>query len=94
MTNILKGKVSVPEGVLVRELAGESVLLDLNSESYFGLDEVGTRMWAVLTEPSSMESAVEKLLAEFDVEPQRLCADLHQLVEKLTELGLLHVHVD
>ena len=35
----LKNNVTVPDGVLVHELVGESVLLNLNSESYFGLHE-------------------------------------------------------
>ncbi len=32
--------------VLQQEVGGEAVLLDLASESYFGLDPVGTRIWA------------------------------------------------
>jgi hypothetical protein len=48
-------RVTVPEGVLVRELEGESVMLNLNSEFYFGLDEVGTRMWAVLTNANEIK---------------------------------------
>ncbi len=54
----------MPEGVLVRELEGESVLLNLESESYFGLDGIGTRMLALLTDSDSIEAAYEKLLDE------------------------------
>ena len=94
MTPLLKDKITVPDGVLVRELAGESVLLNLNSESYFGLDEVGTRMWAVLATVPSMEAAFDTLLAEYEVEPKILRADLHNFIQKLVQLGLLHVHAD
>ena len=41
--------VSVPDGVMIRELDGEAVILNVNTEHYFGLDEVGTRIWMVLT---------------------------------------------
>ena len=41
---------TVSKDVLFQEVAGETVLLDLNSESYFGLDEVGTRIWTLLNE--------------------------------------------
>ena len=85
----LKGKVSIPEGVLVRELRGESVLLNLNTESYFGLDDVGTRMWAVLTGSPSVQAAYEILLAEYEVDPARLSADLQGFIQKLDELGLI-----
>jgi len=39
------GRVEVPKNVLVRFLGKECVLLNLKSEIYYGLDEIGTRMW-------------------------------------------------
>lgn len=88
----LTGKRVVPgENVLVRELHGESVLLHLGSESYFGLDEVGTGMWKALTTTGSIDAAIETLLAEFEVEPQRLRADLEVFVEGLARAGLVNV---
>ena len=94
MTISLNGKVTVPESVLVRELAGDSVLLNLESESYFGLDEVGTRMWSALTTAPSIDAACERLLAEYNVEPVRLRADLNDFAHKMVQLGLLHVATD
>jgi hypothetical protein len=87
----LKGKVSIPDGVLVRELQGESVLLNLNTESYFGLDDVGTRMWAALAGSPSVQAAYEMLLAEYEVDAARLRADLHGFIEKLKEMGLIEL---
>ena len=87
----MEAMVSVPDGVLIRELEGESVLLNLNSESYFGLDDVGTRMWAALATARTLQGAFEILLAEYDVDPAQLRADLGTFVEKLSELGLLRV---
>jgi coenzyme PQQ synthesis protein D (PqqD) len=85
------GRATTPEGVLVRELEGESVLLNLHSESYFGLDAVGTRMWAALTESPSIAAAYEKLLEEYEVEPGNLRADLRAFIERLLEAGLIEV---
>jgi hypothetical protein len=84
-------RVEVPEGVLVRELQGESVLLNLDSESYFGLDDVGTRMWSALTTAGSVEAAFETLLGEYEVEPGQLRADLSAFVETLAGAGLVRV---
>ena len=92
MNHLFDGKVIVPDGVLVRELAGESVLLNLETESYFGLDEVGSRMWTVLTESPSVEFAFETLAAEYEVEPEQLRSDLETYIQKLIELGLLRVN--
>jgi hypothetical protein len=84
-------RASVPADVLVQELQGESVLLNLQSGRYFGLDEIGTRMWAVLTSAASLQAAYDTLLAEYDVEGPRLERDLRALVEKLVDNGLLEV---
>ena len=88
----LAGKrVAVSENVLVRELHGESVLLDLDSESYFGLDSVGTEMWEALIATPSLEAAYALLLEGYEVEPERLRADLGQFVEQLAAASLLDV---
>ena len=91
MTLTRTGRVSIPDGVMVRELEGESVLLNLDSESYFGLDDIGTRMWAVLTESASIDVAYQKLLAEYEVEPELLRADLYGFIDKLSDSGLINV---
>ena len=91
MTPTFSMRVSVPTDVLVRELDCESVLLNLESESYFGLDEVGTRMWSALKTTGSIEAAYEAVLAEYDVDPERLRHDLMELIGKLVEHGLVEV---
>ena len=81
----------VPSDTLVSELGGESVILNLKSERYFGLDEVGTRMWTALTTSKSIQSAYEKLLAEYDVDSEQLRKDLNDLVEKLVDHELVEI---
>lgn len=84
-------RVTVPADVLMREIGGEAVILNLDSEQYYGLDEVGTRMWTLLSESDSIGAAYEALLAEFEVAPEVLQADLERLVRELAEQGLLRV---
>lgn len=91
MTRLRKGRISIPDGVLVRQLEGESVLLNLNSESYFGIDDIGTCMWTALTDSGSIETAYETLLAEYEVEPEQLQTDLCSFIDKLAEAGLIDV---
>ena len=84
-------KISIPESVLIQNLEDESVLLNLDSEQYFGLDDVGTSMWEVLKETESVETAYEKLLTMYEVEPEQLRQDLDNLVKKLQEHGLVEI---
>jgi Coenzyme PQQ synthesis protein D (PqqD) len=81
----------VPAHVLIRHLDGESVLLNLESERYFGLDGTGTRMLELLTTSPNVDLAYEKLLEEFEVEPVRLRENLNELLRRLVENGLLNL---
>jgi hypothetical protein len=84
-------RVRRPDEVLVRPLGRESVLLNLDTESYFGLDEVGTRMLDALTSSAAIEEAFVALLEEFDVAPEKLRADLEAFVVRLEGAGLIQV---
>ena len=87
-------RVVVPETVLFRELDGESVLLNLKTESYLGLDRVGTRMWAVFTTQPSIQAANDVLLAEYDVAPDVLRKDVEALLAQMVEHGLIELEDD
>ena len=84
-------RVQVPEGVLISNLQDESVILNLDSERYFGLDNVATRILTVLTNSDSIQSAYESLLAEYEVDRAVLRADLMALIETLLQQGLVQV---
>jgi hypothetical protein len=87
-------RVSVPPTVLFRELEGEAVVLNLETESYYGLDDVGTRVWRVLAERGTVGGALEALEAEYEVEPGRLRQDVLALVGRLADHGLVELSRD
>jgi Coenzyme PQQ synthesis protein D (PqqD). len=84
-------RVRVPDDVLISNLQEESVILNLNSERYFGLDNVGTRMLSVLSASNSIEAAYEVLKGEYDVDAQVLRQDLASLIENLLQQGLVTI---
>jgi hypothetical protein len=77
--------------VLVRFLDKESVLLNLETERYFGLDETGTRMWQVVTTAPNIDAAYRALQDEFDVESELLRLHLTELLGRLVDNGLLQI---
>lgn len=81
--------MKVPDDVLISILQGESVILNLDSERYFGLDDVGTRFLSVLTTSDSIEAAYNTLVTEYNVDGAVLRNDLLALVENLVNQGLL-----
>jgi hypothetical protein len=84
-------RIRVPKDVLISRLQEESVLLNLDNESYYGLDDVGTRMLSVLNSSDSVQSAWLQLVDEYDVDREVLRDDLVSLVERLLDQGLVEV---
>jgi len=92
MTTSFSMRVAVAPDVMFRTVGDESVLLHLKSESYLGLDPVGTRMWTLLTASESIQTAYETLLGEYDVDGQQLRRDLEDFVAKLLDNDLVQVN--
>jgi hypothetical protein len=83
--------IRVPGEVVFCETGEESVLLNQQTGRYYGLDETGTRMWQVLARHRHVEGAYRELLAEYDVEAERLRRDLLSLIDLLAGHALLDV---
>lgn len=84
------GVTAAPD-VMFQTVENESVLLNLKTGIYLGLDPIGTRMWIALTEADSVQEAFDSLLEEFDVSAARLALDLAEFLEELNEHGLITV---
>lgn len=87
----LNQKVIFAETVFAQEVDGEMVLLDMESENYFGLDEVGTAIWQGMQEKETLKEVLEVLLDQYEVEEEMLEQDLSDFVAKLVESGLVEV---
>jgi hypothetical protein len=84
-------RIKIPDETLISNLLEESVLLNLNTGRYFGLDDVGTRFYSVLTSAESIQSAYETLLNEYDVEGDVLRNDLVSIINELVDQGLIEI---
>jgi hypothetical protein len=75
--------------VLSQTVVGESVLLDLRSQKYFGLNDVGTRAWQLLQETDDVAAIHARLLTAYDVAAHQLERDLDELFGRLLDAGLV-----
>ncbi len=83
--------IKISSEVLTQEVGGETVILDLKSEGYFGLDEIGTRIWQLIQEQKNLQSVTETMLNEYDVEPDQLKTDINNLLNELIKSGLVNL---
>lgn len=87
-------KIEISSEVLTQEVGGETVILDLKSEGYFGLDEIGTRIWQLIQEQKDLQTITATMLDEYDVEEKRLEKDIQTLLAQLDEAGIITLHSD
>ena len=85
----LTDKVTIPAQVMARTVGDETVILDLASGTYFGLDPVGARIWQLMGEGRTLAEISETMLGEYEVERAQLEADVLRLTGELLERGLV-----
>jgi hypothetical protein len=88
---LLPKTVKISDEVLFQEIEGECVLLNLSNEQYFGLDEVGTRFWHLISADGKSENALKSLQKEYAVNEETLRNDLTLLINELKEQGLVTI---
>jgi hypothetical protein len=76
-------------GVLTADLDDELVLLAPISGIYYGLDEVGRAIWKQIEEMRPIATVRDRVLEQYDVEPERLEADLDEFLRDLADEGLI-----
>jgi len=89
MSDILD-EALVPSVDAVESAVGdETVILHLKSGIYFGLDPMGTRIWAMLKEGVSSAEICKRLTEEFDVSPDVVEADARRFLSELKANDIL-----
>jgi hypothetical protein len=73
------------------DLGGEVAILDLSGGVYYGLDEVGARIWELIQELRVVEDVQSVIVEEYDVEPEIARRDVMRLLQELVDRGLVEV---
>ena len=87
----LRDSFSIPADVVFRQLDDEAVLLNLKTGIYFGLNDVGARVWELIGERRTLSSVLEALVDEYAAAPDVLERDLLELGRQLCAKGLVEV---
>jgi hypothetical protein len=87
----LTDKITIPSQVMARQVGDETVILDLGSGTYFGLDPVGARIWQLMGEGNTLAQICDTMLDEYDVTREALERDVVELADKLHEQKLINI---
>jgi len=87
----LDDTITVNEDLMVADLDGEMVLLNTHSGTYFGLNEVGSRIWELASEPRMIKDILDALANEYSVDQKQLEGDVLRFINSLSQRSLVHV---
>ena len=85
----MHSQLQIADGVLFQTVADEAVLLNINDNHYYGLDDVATRMWQLLVEHGEAEAVIQQLLEEYDIDAATLRQDFTALIAEMEQRGLI-----
>jgi hypothetical protein len=89
MSKVIPTSVEIGDSVIFQSLKDEVVILNMTSQEYFGLDNIGASMWKMLIDQRDVAAVAERMVSEYDVEPGTVRDDLNALVRQLIDAGLL-----
>ena len=81
----------VPQHVVFRALAAETVLLNIQSGKYHGMDEIGSRFFEVMRDSLNLQSALAALAKEYNASEERIRRDLIGYCSELLSDGLIEL---
>ncbi len=73
------------------DLAGEAIVLSLRTGMYYGLAQVGVRVWELVREPILVADLRDVIVREYDVEPERCERDVLDFLSDLATQGLIEI---
>jgi hypothetical protein len=75
--------------LMISDLDGDTVMMSLERSAYFGLDAVGSRIWQLLAQPTTLQALCAQLMAEFTVDEATCQRDVVNFIHQLLEEGLI-----
>ncbi len=94
MNNSIDAKsiVEASKSQVFADVEGDTVLLNINTGIYSGLNKVGTRVWELIQQPVLVSQIWDIIFDEYDVELERCQDDVIRLLTKLKDAGLIDVN--
>jgi hypothetical protein len=83
--------VAAQADVVSCDLVGAAALLDLQTSTYYTLNEVGSRIWNLIQQPTAVSDICEDVLSRYEVDSRRCYDDVLALLRNLDDAGLIEI---
>lgn len=90
---VINENVSVVQStdVLATKVDGQTVMVRIKNRMYYGLDDIGSRIWELITTPQQVSQVIDSLMEEYDVERVKCQVNTLDLLNLLYEEGLIRI---
>jgi len=77
--------------MLAQEVEGATVMTDVATGYYYGLESTARRIWELIEQPKSVSEICSVLEAEFEVDSGTCEADVIEFLHRMNQEGLVHI---
>ena len=77
------------DGLMWRDIDREVIILDIENDSYYSLNETGTLVWKMLEKGINVEGIFAALAKEYALSLKNAEKDVNSIIEKLKEEKLI-----
>jgi len=84
MTNVLR----IVDDVVWTALGDEVVILKPDSGIYFGLDQVGARIWRLIADGRTRQEVLQTITAEYETSGEPVEPDIEELISELSQAAV------
>ncbi len=88
----LNSKITRNSDIDATDLDGEVVMMNLEKGQYFMMNQVGSRIWEIIKEPSTVNNIINTLLGEFQVEKNQCKENVVEFLGKLKNANLISIN--
>ena len=78
-------------GLMGGEMGNETVLMDMNTGDYLGLNSVGSSIWKILAAPTKVAEICNQLQAEYEIDDETCQAETLKYLSMLEKENMLDV---
>ena len=81
--------ISRSNEVVFSKLDDEIMMMSIKNSEYYGLDDIGSRIWEILLNPSTFNEIIKTLLKEFEISEEECSADVLEFLRALKDKNLV-----
>ncbi len=73
------------------DLDGEKVMMNLDKGEYFMMNEVGSRIWEIISKPINVKGIIETLRSEYEVDEETCKDTVVEFLGRLNNAELISI---